>query len=184
MHNVVRSVTLFSISIIALSSCSANDINIKSKSGESISVPLSSINVSTFDKENAINSYNKWLSRIEKGLKGCLNDFPNKKMCKQEYNKAIAEKTNQRDSIMQMPDISIIKYDAKIKSLNGNTKNKNNSYVACLPDSVSKDQSKWKTIIVSVNDLNESSMGSIQFNTGKNNESIDSILCQEYSTTI
>ena len=114
MLKVVRSVTLFSISIIALSSCSSNDINIKSKSGESISVPLSSIKVSTFEKENAINSYNKWILRIEKGLKRCLNEFPNKMMCKKEYNKAIKGKTNQRDSIVQMPDISFIQYDAKI----------------------------------------------------------------------
>ena len=121
---------------------------------------------------------------MEKGLKECLNEFRNKMMCKQEYNKAIKGKTNQRDSIVQMPDISFIQYDAKIKSSNGDTKNKKNIYVACLPDSDSKEQSKWKTIISSVNNLNESSMGTIQFNMGKTNESIDSILCQGYSSTI
>ena len=40
-----------------------------------------------------------------------------------------------------------------------------------------------EAIINSVNSMNESPMGTIQFNQDENNESIDSILCQEYCST-
>ena len=83
-----------------------------------------------------------------------------------------------------MPDISIVQYSANIKTSNGDTKNVNKSYVACLPNSVSSEQEKWKEIIYSVNSLNESPMETINFNRGENKESINSILCQEYSSTI
>ena len=184
MLKVVRAFSLCSISIIALSSCAANDINIKSKNGDSISVPVNSIKVTSFDKQAAIISYDKWISRIDIGLTECLKDFPNQKMCKDEYNKAIRGKTYERDLISEMPDISIVQYSANIKTSNGDTKIENKSYIACLPDSVSSEQDKWKVIINSVNSLNESPMGTIQFNKGEDKKSIDSILCQEYSSTI
>ena len=184
MFKVVRLFSLCSISIIALSSCAANDINIKSKDGDSISVPVSSIKAKLFDKQAAISSYKKWISKIDKGLTECLKDFPNKKMCKDVYNNAIRGKIDERDLIAQMPDISIVQYSANITTSNGDTKNESKSYVACLPDSASSEQDKWKVIITSVNNLNESPMGTIRFNNGEDNESIDSILCQEYSSTI
>ena len=184
MLKVVRAFSLCSISIIALSSCAANDINIKSKNGDSISVPVNSIKVTSFDKQAAIISYDKWISRIDKGLTECLKDFPNQKMCKDVYNKAIRGKKDERNLISDMPDISIVQYSANIKTSNGDTKNVNKSYVACLPNSVSSEQEKWKEIIYSVNSLNESPMETIKFNRGENKESINSILCQEYSSTI
>ena len=184
MLKFVRSFSLCTISIIALSSCAAYDINIKSKNGDSISVPVNTIKVTSFDKQAAISSYNKWISRIDKSLTECLKDFPNKKMCKDVHNKAISEKIDDRDLISQMPEISIIQYNAIIRTSKGDTNNKNKNYVACLPYSVSSEQDKWKVIINSVNSLNESPMGTIQFNKGEDKESIDSILCQEYSSTI
>lgn len=184
MLKVVRSFSLCSISIIALSSCAANDINIKSKNGDSISVSVKSIKTSSFDKQAAVSSYNKWISRIDKSLTECLKDFPNKKMCTDVYNTAISRKIDERDLISQMPDISIIQYTVRIRTSKGVSKNQNIKYIACLPESVSSEQDKWEAIINSVNSLNESPMGTIQFNKGENKESIDSILCQEYSSTI
>ena len=184
MLNVVRSVSLCYISIIALSSCAVNDINIRSKNGDSISVSVNSIKTTSYDKQAAVSSYNKWISLIDKSLTECLKDFPNKKMCTDVHNKAVRGKTYERDLISQMPEISIIQYNAKTTTSKGDTKKGNKTYVACLPDSVTSEQDKWEAIINSVNSLNDSPKGTIQFNKGKNNESIDSILCQEYSSTI
>ena len=96
----------------------------------------------------------------------------------------IRGKRDERYLISDMTDISIVQYSANITTSTGDTKNVNKSYVACLPNSVSSEQDKWKVIVNSVNSLNESPMETIQFNKGENKESINSILCQEYSSTI
>ena len=98
----------FTISIFVLSSCSANDINIKSKNGDSISVPVNSIKVISFDKQVAIIFYDKWISRIDKGLTECLKDLSNQKMCTDLYTKAIRGKIDECNLISEMSDIFIV----------------------------------------------------------------------------
>ncbi len=181
MLKTFPSLSVLIIGLFTLSACSANNISMKSENGETITVQTDSIKLSSFDKKNAINSYNQWISRIERGLAGCIEDFPNKKMCNKEYGKARAEKIKERDTIAKMPNITMVAYRTIIRGLEGQTKNEDSNQLACLPEASPQQQEEWMNIISSVNSLNKSPFDKIQFKNSKSNNLLINKLCDKYT---
>ena len=177
----IGSATLILTSILALSACSSKEIKFTSDDGVTTTVNNESVTTSLFNKDNAVKAYDEWLVRLQKGLEECVSDFPNKQMCNDEYQKAITEKTAERDQISSMPKITIVQYQSQSINAQGEATSSTDQSVACLPAMDSTEQSTWENIIDSVNDLTDSDLKNLSYSIGNNKESIDSLLCDKYS---
>ena len=177
----IGSATLILSSILALSACSSKEIKFTSDDGVTTTVNNESVTTLLFNIDDAVKAYDEWLVRLQKGLVECVRDFPNKQMCNDEYQKAITEKTAERDQISSMPKISIIQYESKSVNSQGKATSSTGQSVACLPAMDSTDQSTWENIIDSVYDLTDSNLKNLSYNIGNNKQSIDSLLCDKYS---
>ena len=184
-HNMKRSIpsiSILSATLLTLSACGFNDITVKSKDGSQTTVKSDTTTSFTFDKQNAIESYDRWVTRIQNGLANCVKQFPNKPMCEDTYSKQIILKSKARNTISSMPDITIVKYQSINTAPDGKVSTSDIQYLACLPSGSDEDQSKWKTILTSVNELNQSKMGDLKFNTTENGTSMTEQLCKRYSS--
>ncbi len=184
-HNMKRSIVSISIlstTLLILSACGLKDITIKSKDGSQTTVKSDTTTSFKFDKQNAIESYDGWVTRIQNGLANCVKQFPNKQMCEDTYNKQIILKSSDGSKIASMPDITIVKYQSINKSADGKVSTSDIQYLACLPSGSDEDLSLWETILSSVNELNQSKMGDLKFNTEENGTSMTEQLCKRYSS--
>ena len=182
MKRSIFSISVLSTTLLTVAACGLNDITIKSKDGSQTTVKSDSTTPFKFDKQNAIESYDGWVNRIQTGLANCVKQFPNKAMCEDTYNKQIILKSKARNSISSMPDITIVKYQSINTAPDGKVSTSDIQYLACLPSGSDADQSKWKTILTSVNELNQSKMGDLKFNTAENGTSMTEQLCKRYSS--
>ena len=182
MKRSIFSISVLSTTLLTVAACGLNDITIKSKDGSQTTVKSDSTISFKFDKQNAIESYDGWVNRIQNGLANCVKQFPNKPMCEDTYSKQIILKSKARNSISSMPDITIVKYQSINTTPDGKVSTSDIQYLACLPSGSDEDQSKWKTILTSVNELNQSKMGDLKFNTADKGTSMTEQLCKRYSS--
>ena len=61
------SISILSTTLLILSACGFDDITIKSKDGSQTTVKSDTTTSFKFNKQNAIESYDGWVTRIQKG---------------------------------------------------------------------------------------------------------------------
>lgn len=167
-------------SFITLSGCASKISTFSQDDGNSISVINSSVTTDLFDSKEATNAYEKWISRINTGLANCIKDFPNKKMCQDEYGKALKEKQSEQDAIKDMPEISIVRFKVQQSNDNVETRSSQFQYVACLPSDSKLELTQMKNIITSVNELTNKPPHDLKYGLVDNENTLTDKLCSRY----